>query len=204
MESFINSFLEHLTQFPVWAIYLFFFLSGALQVTFPPYPGDGILIVGGYLGSKGTYGSYIFIFLSYWIGSVIFSYLLFELSYRKGEAVLKNKLLLKYVSVENQQKIWDMGGRYGNLIYIFGKFFPGMNIITILCTGILGYKRVWAYPGIFYSSFIHDLLFYYIGRTVGLKWEYIQGWLGMYNKVAIGVVVLIGLLVVLYRSVRRS
>lgn len=189
METFIDNTIEYLNQFPSWAIYIFFFISGALQIFFPPYPGDSLLLLGGYFGSRGLYGGPLPLFLSYFLATVVFSYLLFELGYWKGEGILNYRLVAKYITVKDQDKVRRVIDKYGVFVYLVSKFIPGIGFITILISGILRHQRRWAYMGILVASFLHNLLFYLVGRKVGESWEHVRQFLSTYNKIALVVII---------------
>ncbi len=185
MELFIDNVIDYLNNFPVWVMYLFFFTSGALQIIFVPYPGDSVLLLGGYLGSRGLYGGFVPLFFSYWSATLIFSFLLFEIGYWQGKTVLNLKIVQKHFSDQDQKRVQKFIIRYGVFVYLVGKFFPGTGFLTLLIGGILRHKRRWAYPGILCASFLHNLLLYLVGRKVGDSWENISAFLKNYNKVLI-------------------
>jgi membrane protein DedA with SNARE-associated domain len=53
MEQNLIDFTKDIAmQYPYLA-YIFFFISASLQILFPPYPGDTVLVLEGYLSSTG-------------------------------------------------------------------------------------------------------------------------------------------------------
>lgn len=65
MENYVYYILEYLKSAALskpFIIYIFAFLNAALQIYFPPYPGDTITIIQGFLSSKGYLNIYLLLF----------------------------------------------------------------------------------------------------------------------------------------------
>lgn len=204
MEALINNVIEYLNQFPAWSIYVFFFISGALQIFFPPYPGDSVLLLGGYFGSKGLYGGSLPLFFSYVLATIVFSYLLFELGYQKGEGILRYRFVAKFITVKDQARARRVIAKYGFFVYLISKFIPGIGFLTILLSGILRHQRRWAYLGILVASFLHNLLFYLAGRKVGHSWEHIERFLSSYNKIIFSILLVLVIAYALFSFLKRQ
>lgn len=190
MEVFIQNFLEHISGMPYWLLYGFLFFSAFLQITFPPYPGDTVLVFGGYLGSTGVFGGNIPIFLSYLAGTLVTSYLLYELGIWKGEALLRARVISKYFPPSNQNKARKWVKKYGIAAFFMCKFIPGLNSIIIVLGGIFRYNRFWAYVGIGLASTFHNIILFSAGRAVGNSWDKIGKFLFNYNKSIIIIVII--------------
>ena len=54
MQAFVENLLLHIDDLSPLLVYGFFFLSGLLQIVFPPYPGDSVLVFGGCLGAPAA------------------------------------------------------------------------------------------------------------------------------------------------------
>jgi Uncharacterized membrane-associated protein len=185
MEALVEGILGQLTHISPWVIYIYFFISALLQITFPPYPGDTVLIFGGYLGSIGVYGHNILIFASYFVGTAISSCLIYIWGYKKGEALLHIKLISKYFPKPSQVKAEKWLLKYGIYIFLISKFIPGLNSIIILLGGILRYNPTLAMSGICFASLVHNLIFFLVGRSIGFNLGNIKKFLSTYNKIVI-------------------
>lgn len=190
MDTFIQGITTHMTHISPWIIYLWFFLSAILQITFPPYPGDTILILGGYLGSAGVREGSASILGSYLVGTIISSFALYTLGSWKGEAVLKTRLVSKYFSQNHQLKAKKWLLRYGIVIFFICKFIPGLNSLIIIFGGIFRFNPLWAYIGVGIASIIHNVIFFLLGRSIGHNLESIKGFLSTYNVIVISAVIL--------------
>lgn len=202
MNDIIEAVLKNLSQISPWIIYLALFLSAVLQIFFPPYPGDTVLLVGGCLVSLGARAGDLSIFLSYVIGTILSSYVLYLLGYRYGEGVLNFKYVKKYFSQKMQNKVKRLMWKYSIFIFFMCKFIPGIGSITILFGGIFRYKAVPILFMVGLSSLIHNFIFFIIGKSIGYNLERINEFLSTYNVIAIGVFALLAAMasIFLYRK----
>lgn len=202
MNDIIEAVLKNLSQISPWIIYLALFLSAVLQIFFPPYPGDTVLLVGGCLVSLGARAGDLSIFLSYVIGTILSSYVLYLLGYRYGEGVLNFKYVKKYFSQKMQNKVKRLMWKYSIFIFFMCKFIPGIGSITILFGGIFRYKAVPILFMVGLSSLIHNFIFFIIGKSIGYNLERINEFLSTYNVIAFGVFALLAAMasIFLYRK----
>ncbi|SCN26009.1 SNARE associated Golgi protein [Clostridium sp. N3C] len=202
MNDIIETVLKNLSQISPWIIYLALFLSAVLQIFFPPYPGDTVLLVGGCLVSLGARAGDLSIFLSYVIGTILSSYVLYLLGYRYGEGVLNFKYVKKYFSQKMQNKVKRLMWKYSIFIFFMCKFIPGIGSITILFGGIFRYKAVPILFMVGLSSLIHNFIFFIIGKSIGYNLERINEFLSTYNVIAIGIFALLAAMasIFLYRK----
>jgi membrane protein DedA with SNARE-associated domain len=199
LEQEIQNILNQLIMLPPWINGIFFFVSAVLQLTFPPYPGDTIFAFGGYLSSKGMAGGSMLIFLSYWIGTLLSSYGLFELGYWKGEKLLNTRFIVHYFPHTKQTSARKWLLKYGMIILFICKFIPGLNSLLIIFGGVFKYQKIWAYTGIALAALVHNVLFFMAGRAVGQNYHAISQFLASYNKIVLMVTVLVCSLYVFYR-----
>lgn len=207
MHFDIQLWLDALSQVSPWVICLFFFLSGVLQIILPPYPGDTLLIAGGYLGSVVLSSMNIPILLTFWLGTLASSLALYELGVWKGEAVLGLGLIRRYFPdrLQKKAKAWII--KYGIVTLLFCKFIPGLNSLIIMFGGIFRYSRPMAVAGVTLASLVHNLAFFFVGKAIGNNLENITGFLRIYNRTAIVMAVIcgIGLLAVyLWKKYKRT
>lgn len=203
METAVQDILSQINNVSNWIVYLFFFLSAVLQITVPPYPGDTLLVFGGYMGSTQLDVGFIPIFISYWLGTVVTSYVLYELGKWKGEAILKTKFISKYFGKKHQDRAKTWVLKYGLITFFICKFIPGVNSLIIIFGGIFKYNKIWAYIGIGAASLVHNIIFFSTGKTIGSNWDNIKNFLRAYNRTVL-IVLSIGLIIYLiYWFMRR-
>jgi len=189
LEEAVQAFLGRINEVPLWMVYLFFFASAVLQITFPPYPGDSVLIFGGYLASTWLHGKNVQVLLPYWLGTLLCSLILYELGAWKGEKLLNMKAVSRYFPPSSQQKAKNWVLKYGIAAILLCKFIPGVNSLIIIFSGIFRYKRPFAYTGIGIASLVHNTAFFFIGKVIGDNWENIGKFLHTYNKIVISIVI---------------
>lgn len=203
MEAAVQNFLLQINHVSNWIIYLFFFLSAVLQITVPPYPGDTLLVFGGYMGSTKMYGGFLPIFISYWLGTVVTSLILYELGKWKGEDILKTRFISKFFGKKHQERAKNWVLKYGLITFFICKFIPGVNSLMIIFGGIFKYNKIWAYIGIGAASLLHNIIFFSTGKTIGNNWNNIHNFLSTYNKTVLIAVLTVATFYTIYWGVRR-
>lgn len=207
MDAMVKDFLGQINHLSPWIVYVTFFMSAILQLTFPPYPGDTILIAGGYLGSIGMSGGEVPIFVSYWFGTLLSSFLLYSIGEWKGEELLKSKLVRRYFPEKNQEKAKKWVFRFGIIAFILCKFIPGLNSLIIVFGGIFKYNKILFYLGVGVASTIHNVAFFTVGRAIGNNYNNIIRFLSIYNKAVfaiVGVGILVYIVYLILRMQRRE
>jgi membrane protein DedA with SNARE-associated domain len=204
MEALFQGMIFNIGHSSPWIIYTAFFLSAVLQITVPPYPGDTILIFGGYLGSTGIKAGNISILISYLLGTIVSSLILYGIGIMKGESVLKLKFISKYFTVESQGKAKKYLIRYGVVIFFICKFIPGLNSLIIILGGVLRYNPLWAFIGVGCASIVHNIAFFLVGRNIGYNSEGIKHFLSTYNAVVIASVIIGGIVYAVIKSYKSG
>jgi membrane protein DedA with SNARE-associated domain len=197
MEAILQGLLFNIGHISPWMIYVYFFISAVLQITVPPYPGDTVLIFGGYLGSMGIRAGNISILISYALGTILSSLGLYIIGLKKGESVLRVKIISRFFSPTSQSKAKSCLIKYGILIFFICKFIPGLNSLIIIFGGVLRYNPLWACIGVGIASLAHNIIFFLIGRSIGDNLNGIKDFLSTYNLfitslMIIGTVIYIG------------
>lgn len=190
MEKEIILFISKVsTENPVFA-YIIFFINAAIQVLFPPYPGDTIIIFQGYISSLGILSSPALLSttLSATYLSSIFLYLL---SYKLGHRVLSTKFIKKFIDIK---KIYSLEGwfkKYGSLVVISGKFIPGLGFFSLIAAGLFELPPISAFISIGISTLIHNTILFMAGRITGNNMDIIKKAMFEYNRlIIIGVLTL--------------
>lgn len=190
MEESVRAFLEHINEAPVWIVYIFFFVSAVLQISFPPYPGDSVLIFGGYFAEIWQKGGGIGILVSYLLGTIACSMALYKLGEWKGESLLQKKLISRWFPLSSQDNARRWLSRYGTAALFLCKFVPGLNSLIIFFCGMFRYKKTMSYACIISASAVHNGIFFIVGRVIGQNWRRIGAFLTLYNRIVISLVIL--------------
>lgn len=197
MTDFVENLLMHIDELPLGVVFLFFFVSGFLQIAFPPYPGDTVLVFGGCLGGLALSTAGWLALAGYLSATILTSLVLYELGYRLTDRIFSIKLIAKIMPVEKRASVEAKFKRHGVWLLAVCKFIPGVNTLVILLGGVLRYPRLRGMGAIAVSSTVHNLLFFYAGHVLGRNLDAIHRFLRDYTvfAVAIMVAVCIGLVV---------
>ncbi|MBS4535445.1 VTT domain-containing protein [Clostridium sp. D2Q-14] len=181
MEEFIIKFSESIVSQNIILSYVFFFISQTLQVLFPPYPGDMVLIIEGYLSEVARINVILVIFNAI-IATFLSSIILYTLGYKKGHKIIDFKIIKKLFETDKVLKLNRLFKKFGGIVIIVSKFIPGLYSITILSAGIFRVRKNIAYTAIFIITSIHNLGLIILGKVLGENWTYIFRKIKIYNR----------------------
>jgi len=176
-----------LTYGAVW-FYLFIFLSNFFENVFPPYPGDTVTFVGGYLAGTGRL-TFPLVFLCAGLGCLAGAMLLYFLGKGKGrKAFLKNGRWI--LDREHLQKVEKWFKKYGEKVLVVSRFLTGVRSVVALAAGVgnVSVRKMTVYTSI--SIVLWNGVILLSALKVQRNWREIMQMIQIYNKVVLGVVVL--------------
>jgi membrane protein DedA with SNARE-associated domain len=179
-----------LTYGAVW-FYLFIFLSNFLENVFPPYPGDTVTFMGGYLAGTGRL-TLPLVFLCAGLGCLAGAMLLYFLGKGKGrKAFLKNGRWI--LDREHLEKVERWFKKYGEKVLVVSRFLTGVRSVVALAAGVgnVGVKKMTIYTSI--SIVLWNGIILFFALKVQRNWREILQMIQIYNKVVLAVVVLVGI-----------
>ncbi len=194
MEDYILNFVENIIHGNPIFTYMFFCLNGILQLTFPPFPSDVIIIIEGYLTTVSQNFNFFLVLLNSVIGSIIGSVIVYWFGYKKGNEVLRYKVVLKYIDekhIKRSEKVFHKYGKYG---LILSKFIPGTSSIMVLFAGVFRVKKRVYFTYIILSIIIQQIIYLLIGRVIGHNINQVKRFLSVFNfasVIIIGVIIII-------------
>jgi membrane protein DedA with SNARE-associated domain len=173
-----------------------------LQIVFG-LPGDLVLMLGSCISSVVRFpgGSWT-VFFSYVLGTCTGGYLLFELGRRYGTRILKAPWISRLLGGQSLEGAQRTAKRHGDLVFLFSKFMPGINAITLLMGGAFRWRRWSSYLYITIAALGHNLLLFLVGRAIGNNLDAIAGFLQEYSRAAILALCAVVLAIVLLVVVR--
>lgn len=195
MEGLIIDFAQKIVNDNIILSYLFFFISQSLQILFPPYPGDMVLIIEGYLSEVAHLNIYLVIANAV-TSTSLSSILLYNIGRRKQEKILQSKLITFLFATEKIKKLYKLFSKLGSLVIIISKFIPGIFSLVVLSAGVFKVKKRFAYISIIIISFLHNSTLILLGKLVGENWSVIFRKLNVYNRYII-VAAIVGLIMYL-------
>lgn len=189
-----------MTDIPAWfnaipsSMYgLFIGLSAFIENVFPPYPGDTVIVFGGYLLSSNRISLWELVFVIY-AGNLLSA----SLMYYFGERVLLYFRKFAYFSwakemldPANLQKTEAWFNKWGFLAVLVSRFSAGIRFFVAIVAGIT-HMPFWLFLlGFFLATTLWNTLLVYGGWLLGEKWEKMLEILPMYNIFVIAILVLL-------------
>jgi membrane protein DedA with SNARE-associated domain len=177
-----------LTHGAIW-FYIFIFISGIIENIFPPYPGDTVTFVGGYLSGSGQL-TFPLVFLSAGLGCLSGAMILYLIGKSKGrELFLRNKG--KIFDIAHLEKVEGWFRKYGEKVLIISRFLTGVRSVVALAAGVanVNTKKMTIYTSI--SIILWNGIILFSAFKVQQNWRKILEILQVYNKIVLAVLVLI-------------
>jgi membrane protein DedA with SNARE-associated domain len=179
-----------LTHGAVW-FYLFIFLSSVIENIFPPYPGDTVTFVGGYLAGTGRL-TFPLVFVSAGLGCLAGAMLLYLLGRSKGrKAFLKNGRWI--LDKEHLKKVEIWFKKYGEKVLVLSRFLTGVRSVVALAAGVgnVSARKMIIYTSI--SIVLWNGIIVFSAFKVQRNWREILDMIQIYNKIVLAIVVLVGI-----------
>jgi membrane protein DedA with SNARE-associated domain len=175
----------------IW-LYLILFGSAVIESLFPPYPGDTVILVGGYLVGVGrlNFGGAL---LSSVVGSLCGASILFFLGLAKGRSLFQRGRC-PFFSPDRLHKVEGWFDRHGRKTVLASRFLAGVRSLVAVSAGMGRMKY-----GLFLSFSLVSILAWnglllFLGLKFGQSWEHVARLFRIYNGVIIFVAILVILL----------
>jgi membrane protein DedA with SNARE-associated domain len=180
-----------LTYGAFW-FYIFIFLSSFFENFFPPYPGDTVTFVGGYLAGT-NHLTFPLVFLSAGLGCLSGAMILYLLGKNKGRKIFlkKGKGIFDRAHLEKVER-WFR--QYGEKVLILSRFLAGVRSVVALTAGVgnVSLKKMIVYTSI--SILLWNGIILFSAFKIQENWREILRMIQVYNKVVLTVVILIAII----------
>lgn len=194
-----------LKQIPRQAWWLFVFFSAFLENIFPPYPGDSVVVLGGYLWGAGKMG-FLSLATAVYGGNVAGALVM----YYFGEHVLgffrkfPNKWTQEILNTEKLKKTESWFAKWGILAVLLSRFSAGIRFFIAIVAGMFRMNIAVFFVSISVATLLWNSLLIYGGYVLGENWRKVTGYLQLYNIVLISLVAAGGVAWFLYRRYRNQ
>ncbi|MCX7711234.1 MAG: DedA family protein [Clostridia bacterium] len=203
MENLLLDFIKNvLVQHPLLT-YVFFFISCLLQLVFPPFPSDVILIFQGYITTVSSSFSFMAIYINAMCGTLLGSYIVYKFGFVFGNKVFEFSFIKRYIDDKHRGRAEKLFKKYGPFAIFISKFLPGINALMILFSGILRMKSRKVLFPVAASVVIHHFIILILGRTLGDNIGYVKKLISTYNWIAVAFILLVGLLYFSFRLLMK-
>jgi len=175
-EYFIHLF----TIYGVFWFYLFIFASALIENLFPPYPGDTVTFVGGYLAGMGIL-NFPLVFILASSGALSGALILYLFGKNRGRKLfLKNKGV--FFNRNRLARIESWFIRYGEKVLLISRFLTGIRSGVALTAGVgnVVWEKMVIYSLI--SIFLWNGAILYLASKVQSNWKEIYKFMVLYNR----------------------
>jgi len=204
MEDFILNSIQSIIHGNVVITYIFFFISAILQMVFPPFPSDVIIVFEGYLTTLSGSFHFPFVFLNSVMGSIVGSILVYWFGYAKGNEVLRYKVVIKYIDEKHIKRSENVFHRYGKYGLILSKFIPGTSSLMVLLSGVFRVKKRVYFTYIVISILLQQIIYMVVGRVIGHNIHRVKRFLSIFNFASVLVILLLAILVFIIYKIKKS
>jgi membrane protein DedA with SNARE-associated domain len=197
----LDGFLNFLNSLPDYMIYLLLGLSAFVENIFPPIPGDTVTAFGAFLvGTQrlnflGVYlsttiGSLLGFMSLFWIGTLLDRRFFMERDYR-------------FFKARDIMRAEEWFRRFGYLIILLNRFFPGIRSAIAIAGGISKLKTLMVAFLALISCALWNLIWIAFGYFLGSNWETVRDRMDyIMARYSMAIFILIGL-IVLFLVVKR-
>jgi len=193
----LEHFLQNLSGTQAQWFYLILFVSCLVENLFPPYPGDTVILLAGYLAGTGQ----ILIgggLLCSAAGSLAGGLILFALGSYRGRALFHQNRF-RFLSPDRLDQVESWFGRHGRKVILASRFLPGVRSLVAVAAGI-GQVRVSLFTLLtLISILVWNGLLLFAGLKLGQNWSAVIRWFRIYNWIVILALLLAALLWYLLR-----
>ncbi|NKB71943.1 MAG: DedA family protein [Candidatus Latescibacteria bacterium] len=190
MESYLQEIIAALEGWnPIWT-YAMLGLSAFLENILPPVPGDAVVVFSAYLVGRGVLGLEP-VYLTTWVGGTAGFMVMYYIGRTQGRRFLQGRAG-RLFAAERLAKVHNWLQRYGLWLVVANRFLSGVRSVIALAAGSggLAWRPVLLAGGL--SMAVWNGLLLYAGLLVGQNWAAVIDFLGHYNRVLIGALVLLG------------
>jgi len=187
MIEYLNALFAQIN--PLTA-YLVLGVSAFVENTFPPIPGDTVTVLGAYLTSTGQL-NFWGVYISTTIGSILGFFTMYLVGKYFGRSFMRSKLRARFFNEAAVEKVEHWFSKYGLWVIAGNRFLSGTRSVISIFAGIfhLNWKPVLLLATV--SAFIWNGILIYAGYQLGVNWHVISGMIGQYNKIVLGLTILI-------------
>ena len=212
IEHQIEVLIAYVLTLPTVGMYWFLFFSTILENLFPPWPGDTMVVLGGFLMAHDAVGFWgltlvtlagnmVGALIMYFAGEGLVALARHYQQYIKWEWA-RNQLN-ELTSPESMDRTSHWFRKWGLWFVIVSRFSAGIRFFVSIIAGISRINLILFSIAFAIGVIIWNTLLIYGGYALGENWRQIMDWLRVYNVVVITLVCLaIGLY--LYIRFRKS
>ncbi|AXR65242.1 DedA family protein [Leptospira mayottensis] len=204
--TFQETLIQILNRFsetnPIF-LWFFFAFSNFVENVFPPWPGDTITVFGGFLVARNldSFG-WLELITSTLAGNLLGAWVMYRFGQiflhwvKEKEFPFKNSLY----DEKSIEKTLSWFQKNSVLVVLFSRFSAGIRFFVSIVAGIVKMNSI-----LFFGCFGVAVILWcgsliVSGFYLGSHWEYVLGFLEIYNRIVIALIVLIAILFYWHRK----
>ena len=190
------------THGAIW-FYLILYASCVTEGLFPPYPGDTVILLGGFFASLGKLDFFLVFLLSI-AGSLTSTMILYYLGKKKGRKIFMKGRILNPTLLE---KIEGWFGRYGDKLIIGSRFLSGVRSGVALTAGVGNVRMKIMILYSLISIFLWNGMIIVTAALLQKNWRVLYRFLVVYNRMVLtllGAAFIVGLIFYLIKRKKKN
>ena len=199
IEHQIEVLIAYVLTLPTVGMYWFLFFSTILENLFPPWPGDTMVVLGGFLMAHDAVGFWgltlvtlagnmVGALIMYFAGEGLVALARHYQQYIKWEWA-RNQLN-ELTSPESMDRTSHWFRKWGLWFVIVSRFSAGIRFFVSIIAGISRINLILFSIAFAIGVIIWNTLLIYGGYALGENWRQIMDWLRVYNTVVIVMIIL--------------
>lgn len=173
--------------------YIYTIINSFFQVFFPPYPGDTIIALLGYLSYLKIINGGIVLSLII-LSTFLSSCLLLYLSYNFSNIIKNSFYFQRFFNLKQLENFEKWYKKIGPFFLVISKFIPGINSIVIIASGLFKIDIKSSIISIGIATIIHNSMFFIAGRIAGENIDLLKLLIKEYTSYVLLGIILITLL----------
>jgi membrane protein DedA with SNARE-associated domain len=187
------------TRGAIW-FYLFLYASCVTEGLFPPYPGDTVILLGGFFASLGKLDFFLVFFLSS-AGSLTAAMILYYLGQKKGRKIFSQGKILNLKLLE---KIEGWFKRWGEKVILASRFLTGIRSGVALTAGVGNVRPKIMVIYSLISIFLWNGLIIVTAAIFEKNWRALYRFLILYNRIVLTLLGVAIIVVLIYYFIKRK
>ena len=193
METWLLSLLDSMGAWPFWGFGALAFLGAALEMVFPPVPGQTIAIIIGFLAVGDRLARAPAHLALFAFGTVIGAWTVYAVGRHLGLRLFRWRIFAWAFPPDQLGRVQAFFDKRGVWAILFAKFIPGIGSLAVLCAGMLKMSRAKSGICIALVSAFHAMVFFCVGLLLGRNRDQIAEFTTRYSvvlwsAVAVGVI----------------
>ncbi|MGQ9779278.1 MAG: DedA family protein [Bacillota bacterium] len=170
--------IERAVELPEFLVLLW--LAGLVEVFFPPFPGDTVFALGGFVAGRRHF-FLLWPLLAAWSGTCLAGSLLYFAGRYGGRSLLSRPFFARLLPEPQRARVEEWFGRYGLWVLCGSRFIPVVRSGITLAAGMAGLPPGRALMGLALGAMIFNSLLVAGGYLLGERWRLLAPFSGLFG-----------------------